>query len=302
MATANEDDIFDSIVNRHPRGSPTDFDKMIKTSPNSSRTSKKSFSRPIEPKLTVHVYISEEASSIQERRNKFNEVESHVIMDGSIFAQVSSVGAPSNPPFCIRLTDPDMYEDDTYQYDLKYITLYGDHELNVVTVPRGLKERFKIASYHRSITKKYMPVEIDSNVVRKGDICNIVVKIQAKKNTHSKGAMENILVAMAVPPTVIGKSLKINSGDGVYDDLKRIVKWNVGKLENGNSIRFEAEAKVAKKVIGVKDIPSFPIVLRCSSNEDTVSSIEVNIEPMKNQPVTLNVIQHRSFKILHRLP
>jgi hypothetical protein len=86
MATANEDDIFDSIVNRHPRGSPTDFDKMITTtSPYSSRTSKKSLFRPIEPKLTVHVYISEEASSIQERRNKLNEVESHVIMDGSIF-------------------------------------------------------------------------------------------------------------------------------------------------------------------------------------------------------------------------
>jgi hypothetical protein len=195
-----------------------------------------------------------------------------------------------------------MYEDDTYQYDFKYITLYGDNELNVVTVPRGMKEQFKIASYHRTITKKYMPVEVDSNVVRKGDICNIVVKIQAKKNTHSKGTMGNILVAMAVPPTVIGKSLKLLSGDGVYDGLKRIVKWSVSKLENGGVIRFEAEVKVAKKVIGEREVPSFPIVLRCSSKEDTVSSIEVNIEPMKNQPVTLNVIQHRSFKILHRLP
>jgi hypothetical protein len=195
-----------------------------------------------------------------------------------------------------------MYEDDTYQYDLRYITLYGDRELNVVTVPRGLKEQFKIASYHRSVTKKYMPIEVDSNVVRKGDNCTIVVKIQAKKNTHSKGTIENILVAMAVPPTVIGKSLKINSGHGVYDDLKRIVKWNVSKLENGNTIHFEAEAKVANKIIGERDVPSFPIILRCSSKEDTVSSIEVNVEPMKNQPVSLNVIQHRSFKILHRLP
>jgi hypothetical protein len=89
MTSANEDDIFDSIVNRQPRGSPTDFDKMIKTTTYSSRASKKASFRPIiEPKLTIHVYINEEASSIQERRNKINEVESHVIMDGSVFVSI----------------------------------------------------------------------------------------------------------------------------------------------------------------------------------------------------------------------
>lgn len=91
MATVEEDDIFDSIVNRQPRGSPTDFDKMIKTTTYSSRASKKASFRPIQPKLTVHIYINEEASSVQERRNKENEVESHVVMDGSVFVSIGLV-------------------------------------------------------------------------------------------------------------------------------------------------------------------------------------------------------------------
>lgn len=195
-----------------------------------------------------------------------------------------------------------MFEGDSYQYDTKFVTLYGDSQLNVVTVPRSHKEKFKVATYHRSVMKKFMPVEIDTEVVRKGNLCKIVVKVQSKRNVHTKGTLEDMVVAMAVPPTVIGKTLKIVSGDGKYDSLKRIVKWSVNKLESGETLRFEAEVTVAKGVIHEQELPKFPIVLRCISKEDTVSSIEVNIEQMKNHPVSLNVVQHRSFKILHRLP
>lgn len=195
-----------------------------------------------------------------------------------------------------------MYEGDSYQYDTKFVTLYGDSQLNVVTVPRSFKERFRVANYHRSVIKKFMPVEVDIDVVRKGNLCKVVVIVQSKRNAHTKGTMEDLVVAMAVPPTVIGKTLKVMSGDGRYDPLKRIVKYKVDKVEGGKTLRFEAEVEVAEKVISEHELPKFPVVLRCLSKEDTVSSIEVNIEQLKNHPVSLNVVQHRSFKILHRLP
>lgn len=93
MASKFEDDPFDSIVNREPRGSPTEFDKMIKSSPNAyaSRESKKAAYRPVDPKLSINIYINEEISSIQEPRNTMNEVESHVILEGSVFVSTFQI-------------------------------------------------------------------------------------------------------------------------------------------------------------------------------------------------------------------
>ena len=219
-------------------------------------------------------------------------------------AQVFSQSA-QNPPFSIRIIDPDYPEDTNFQFESNHTIVYGPSEYNTLALPKAIKGKFKLASYHRSVTKKFMPILVQSKVARTGnhlEICKVAVQIRS--NLNNLGSLRDITVAMAVPPTVIGKTVKIVPGvaGGVYDELKRVIRWNIKELKQGSSVVMGAEVMVTSNLL-VDELPKFPILLRCTSVEDTVSSVQVDCKQLDEQhPVTLNVVTLSSFKLLHRLP
>lgn len=288
-------DPFDDLVFRHKTGAPT-TPGTKKRAPPQKRTSR----------LNVKLFIHEEVASTQDKKNTLDEVSSHVLLDGIVEASVSTYH-PQNIPFSLRIQDPD-YPDDSqarFQFDTNYVTLYGTSEFNTLSVPKDVKGKVKVASYHRSVTKKFMPILVQSKVSRSGthlEHCKVAVQIRT--NLNNVGSIRNITVAMAVPPTVIGSTLSIDSGPGAgeYDDLKRTIRWQVEELQQGSSIVFGAEVLVASTLL-VDELPKFPILLRCNSVEDTVSSVIVDCQQLdENHPVTLSVTTQRSFQLLHRLP
>jgi hypothetical protein len=299
----------------------------------------------------------------------------------------------NHPPFSIRIIDPDYPDDTNFQFDKNFMTLYGASgdgaaQWNTLTVPRAVREQFKVASYHRSVTKKFMPILVQTKVVRcssststnssnstanssrkhlkknkkrgnkKGnfrnedgnnndnenmDLCKVVVQIRS--NLNNIGTLKDINIALAIPPTVIGKTLTITNtegeekesrdadgneiGNGRYDELKRVVRWTIPELSRGSTVAFGVEVMVAKApniYVGKDDLPRFPILLRCSSIQDTVSSIQVDCRELKNNAavdgvgaivgsgsgstmaadanssIIIDVVTQRSFKLLHRLP
>jgi len=181
-----------------------------------------------------------------------------------------------------------------------------------------------------------MPVLVQSKVERFGgdELEQCKISIQIRSNLNNVGSLRDITVAVAVPPTVLSKTLKLTTGaedwNGSYDELKRVIKWRVNELSQGSSVAFGAEVRVAganpsntgnkdknggkgsqkKKqrkrppMMMADELPRFPILLRCSSIQDTVSSVQVDCKELEGgrHPADIDVIMQRSFKLLHRLP
>ena len=126
--------------------------------------------------------------------------------------------------------------------------------------------------------------------------------IQIRSNLKNKGSLKDLVVCCAVPPTVIGKSLKVTIGDGMYDEFKRVIRWNVKELAVGKSLILGAEVDVSLKNILVDELPKFPALIRCCSTSDTVSSLETELHEINGHPAEIVAIKHHSFRLLHRLP
>lgn len=185
MPSPKEFDEFDALVYRSTPGAPTvkvtdDADKIngddwLKknksrgrhapptTAMPSSYLARKGNNTKLPPKLVIKFFIHEEVSSIQEMKsNNIDHISCHVNLEGSIYAQIiSSSNATNNPPFAVRLSDPD-YPEDNYQFETNFMNYYGSGEFNTLTIPKAVLGRIKVASYQRSVTKKFMPVLVQS--------------------------------------------------------------------------------------------------------------------------------------------
>lgn len=117
------------------------------------------------PKIVIKFFIHEDVSSIQEMKNDVDNISCHVTIDGTVHAQILSSDAKKNPPFALRLSDPD-YPQENYQFDTNtsknFMTFYGSAEFNTLTIPKAMLGQIKVATYQRSVTKKFMPVLVQS--------------------------------------------------------------------------------------------------------------------------------------------
>ncbi len=126
--------------------------------------------------------------------------------------------------------------------------------------------------------------------------------IQIRSNLKNKGSLKDLKVCCAVPPSVVGSSLNITVGDGTWDDLKRVITWNVKELAVGKSLLLGAEVDVSLSNILIDELPKFPVMIRCSSTSDTVSSLEIELREVTGYPAQISALKHHSFRLLHRLP
>jgi len=128
-----------------------------------------------------------------------------------------------------------------------------------------------------------------------------MVAIQLRSNMNNKGNLKDIVLAMSVPPTVIGNTLKVIRGDGQYDTLRRVVKWTLQELPKGESLMVGAHVKVLSTLYS-DELPNFPVILRCTSAEDIISSVKVDATSVRGSPATLALKKMYSCRLLHRLP
>ena len=139
------------------------YPNSLRTPSYLSRTRGSNISAKIPPKIVVKFFTHEEVSSIQETKSTdgIDNISCHVGLEGTIHAQIISSDAVKNPPFALRLSDPD-YPEDNYQFDTNFMTYYGSGEFNTLSIPKAVLGQIKVASYQRSVTKKFMPVLVQS--------------------------------------------------------------------------------------------------------------------------------------------
>ena len=89
---------------------------------------------------------------------------------------------------------------------------------------------------------------------------------------------------MAVPPDVIGETMKMSLRGGVWDPMRRIIIWSSPFLKSGETIEFQLQfeytATTATDIDGnVPDqfLPRFPVLVRCDSMDDQLSDVEIQV-------------------------
>ena len=134
-----------------------------------------------------------------------------------------------------------------------------------------------------------------------GNMCRVAVQVRSKLT--NQGDLEDFTIAVAVPERVNASKVKVVHGDGVWDELKRTIKWKVAKLQKGESFMITAQAELWSPVpAGEKQSIRFPVLLRCSSAYDQVSSVDFRAKEAVGHPATISCSTIHSFRLLHRLP
>jgi hypothetical protein len=128
------------------------------------------------------------------------------------------------------------------------------------------------------------------------------VAVQVRSKLTNSGDLEDFTIAVAVPERVNGGTVKVVHGDGFWDELKRTIKWKVGKLQKGSSFMIAAQAELWSPVASSeKHTITFPVLLRCSSSCDQVSSVEFQTCEAEGHPAAISCSCIHSFRLLHRL-
>lgn len=313
------DSIFDSILYRENIAAKSFDDDATPSSKSSPlfvapKSPKKTKKQILPPKVVLKLQIHEEVSSTQDRSNTLDDITSHVQIDGTVKMQLdqSSDSKNPNPPFHMKIMDDDYPDEDStkiFKLDPKYVTLCssenGEPVHHIVNIPQKVSSTggpIPIATYHRSAIKRFLPLLVQSKVLRTGPYNeNCMVAIQIRSNLNNRGPLQNLSVVVAIPPSILSSTLHVTAGNGAYDNIRRIVKFTLAELKEGCSLMLGVEGKVANGV-SIDDIPKFPILLRCTSVRDTVSSVCVDVKEMEDHPATLALKKRFSYRLLHRLP
>jgi hypothetical protein len=129
------------------------------------------------------------------------------------------------------------------------------------------------------------------------------VAVQVRSKLSNNGDITDFTIAVAVPERVNGETVEISRGSGVYDDLKRTIKWKVGKLLKGESFMVSAQAQLWSSATKEDQVTlKFPVLLRCSSLDDQISNVELRAVEADGFPSTVSFNRSFSFELLHRLP
>ena len=109
--------------------------------------------------------------------------------------------------------------------------------------------------------------------------------------------VSNIAVAVAIPPSVIAKSVQIIKGSDatVYDELRRILKVKVHSLPQDDYI----EVVVVMQGLEALDDQKFPLLLRCDSTETIFSDVSLDLSH-RDAVKGASTIQHKSSRIWYR--
>jgi hypothetical protein len=138
-------------------------------------------------------------------------------------------------------------------------------------------------------------VTIYANTVR--------VAVQVRSKLSNRGDLTDFTVSIAIPERVNGSTVEVLRGEGMYDDLKRTIKWTVDDLPKGESFMVSAQAQLwTNSTKEDQDHLKFPVLLRCSSELDQISTVEFRAVEAFGFPSSVTFRRSFSFRLLHRLP
>jgi hypothetical protein len=131
------------------------------------------------------------------------------------------------------------------------------------------------------------------------------VGFKVRANPTNVGPLKHIVIMLAIPPHVNGRSGKLSRMGGLWDELKRTVSWTIPELLPGEAIEIQAQFETLGNTNDTSTgshghNPKFPILVRCDY-QSILSSVELIIDAYHDalsKPVMVDT--EKSSRILHR--
>lgn len=190
----------------------------------------------------------------------------------------------------------------TYYVDIHYYHLCCLENLICVSLyPSESSLLYSIACFWLCATLFYILQLAQSKISIKQN-SSIHVDVQVRSNLNNTGDLADFTLAVPVPSYIDGKSIVVSKGEGTYDELKRVVKWKREKLPRGESflVGFQAQLVGGTPTSSVQN-SRLPILLRCTSIKDKISTMEVDATAVVGHSATVHTVRSTSFRLLHRV-
>ena len=128
----------------------------------------------------------------------------------------------------------------------------------------------------------------------------VQVAIQVRSKLSNPDDLTEFSIVLSISDKVAADSVLINTGQGEFDKLKRIVTWKLSQLPKGESFMVSVRGRLLDDTDPDEEL-SFPVMLRCRSR-DQISSVQFQAVEASGYPasVTSNVFAN-SYRIIHRL-
>jgi len=118
-------------------------------------------------------------------------------------------------------------------------------------------------------------------------------------NPSNGGDLIELTILMGVPSTVYGGTLSTQPPGGVWNKEKRSVIWCVTELGPGQKFQLQAQFDLVEELIDHKELPQFPVLIRCQSMFTQLSNVEVDVIQFGNTAeVSMNLA--RRFRLSHK--
>jgi len=260
-------------------------------------------SMTLPPRLVVKFRAHEEVSSVASSEEGEGG-SSHVQIEGKISAQVTSSDARKNVPFCLIATN--LAEDNIrFLPNEKYVVdttrSLPKHAMSLIHIPKNEYAAVTIGSYSLIEAVQHMPLLVERKVTVHSSTVRVAVQVRSKLT--NRGDLKDFTIAVAVPDRINGDTVEVIRGSGIYDDLKRTIKWSVNDLLKGESFMVSAQAQLFPTSTNEEgDQLKFPVLLRCSSNDDQISTVEFRAVETEEYPSSVSFSRSFSFRLLNRLP
>lgn len=142
---------------------------------------------------------------------------------------------------------------------------------------------------------------MERKITRNGRRLRIAVQIRSRLD--NLGDMKDLTILVAVPEKVNGDTVTVTRGKGMWDDIKRTIKWGVPYLTKGESTLVMAEAELWNHPSADEDETPFPVLFRCSSISDPIKPMDWRLAQVSSCPANISALPSKhTFRLLHRLP
>lgn len=124
-------------------------------------------------------------------------------------------------------------------------------------------------------------------------------KIRA--NPANLTPLKRVVIMLAIPPHVNGRSGKLSRKGGLWDELKRTISWTIAEMPPGQALEIQAQFEILEGDANNSHArsPKFPILVR-SEYENLFSSVELKVDYHDSLSKPIQVELENSARVLHR--
>lgn len=254
----------------------------------------------IPPALRIKFSIHEEVTSIA-KSGVENEGASGISVEGTVSAQINCSDAYLNSPFGLIASS---FQGGSLVFrgsdEFVKSPIIPSELVHIVNIPKNEIGNVVIGRYTLNEVVQHMPILVERKLSIYGNVCRIMVQVRSKMT--NVGDMEDFTIAVAIPERVDGETVKVLRGNGVWDELKRTIKWKLPQLTKGESFMVSASCELWAPMANEDDQVVFPVMMRCLSPADQISSVKFHAVDAEGYPATIQHVTVSSFRMLHRVP